>query len=478
MRLRLPILDPDVAYIGASLFLPRSAVTEAPIVRALTFGIEAGMEPRILVRRHPHHLEVPRNYVRRVDLPRLGVDSVVDLRPQTFRASTLRVRDSFAFRPNQIPAWAALQQAAADGQDGVLRLDTGKGKTVLGLRYACEIGAPVLVVSAQEAHLRNWERELRELFHMDGEVGWVLGDRLDYRRDVVFSTIQTLVKRAEAGKLPHDFHSYYGLTIYDEVHHQAAEWFARGSDLTNGQRLGLTATLKRRDRCEGIVLYHIGPVLYDDPSDDSLVPTVWLHETDTVIAEDDPDICDVKGMPNVSKLRGKLAADDQRNRKIVDVVVRRTREGHKVYVLSHSKAHVFTLVGLITDEGIRCGGITGDEKDAQERLRQLNDYDVVVATLHVGKENYNRPALSALVMTTPLAVDSYAPTEWVQAVGRVLRPLRGKLDPVVDIFSDRGVKQSFGMLRSVLKWCRTSGWKIKGDTWDSKHSKALRTWKA
>jgi len=478
MKVRLPILEPGVAYIGASLFLPRSSVVEEPVRKALTFGIEAGLEPRTLVRVHPHHLEVPRNYLRRKDLGRLGIEEVVDLNPRTFPPSSLRPKPGFGFRPNQEHAWAALEDSAFKGEDGGLRLDTGKGKTVLGLRYACEVGGPVLVVSAQEAHLRNWETELRARFDLDGPVGWVIGDKMEYQREVVFSTIQTLVKRAEAGKLPLDFHARFALTIYDEAHHQAAEWFARGSDLTMGQRLWLTATLKRRDRCEGIVLYHLGRVLYNDPSEDSLVPTIRLHETGVVVAEDDPEICDVTGQPNVSKLRGHLGRLDDRNQKIVEVVGRRLKAGHKVYVLSHSRDHVFTLVGLLTDAGIRAGGITGAEKDAQERLRQLNNYPVVVATLHVGKENYNRPELSALVMCTPLAVDAYAPTEWVQSVGRILRPLKGKLPPVVDLFADLEVRQSFGMLQSVLKWCRSFGWKIEGDTWTRRKGVSPRVWKA
>ena len=476
---RFPVLEPDIAYIGASLFLPRSLVEEAPVLRALTFGIEAGLEPRTLVRRHPHHLEVPRNYLTRDALKRLGVDQVVDHRPTAFVAPTIRPKPGFALRPNQHGAWAALEQAALGGVDGGLRLDTGKGKTVLGLRYACMMSGPTLVVSAQEAHLRNWETELRTMFDMEGPVGWVLGDRLDYSQGVVFSTIQTLVKRAEAGKLPDDFHSRFALTIYDEAHHQAAEWFARGSDLTAGQRLWLTATLKRRDRCEGIVLYHLGPVLYDDPSEDSLVPAIHLHETGVELADDDPDILDVLRQPNISKLRGKLGSMPERNAVIVGVIEARLAQGHKVYVLSHSKKHVYELVSALVDAGIVAGGITGDEKDAQERLRQLNGYPVVVATLHVGKENYNRPDLSALVMVTPLAVDTYAPTEWVQSVGRVLRPLKGKQPPVVDLFADRGVKHSFGMLQSVLRWCRKAGWVIRGDTWTkSTSTSAPRVWRA
>jgi len=478
VKLRLPKLDPDTAYIGASLFLPRALVVEAPIRTALTFGVEAGEEPREMVRPHPAHIEVPRNYLTRDGLRRLGIERVVDLRPRSYPASSLRPRAEFAFREHQLPAWRALVAAAGAGRDGVLRLDTGRGKTVMGLRYACEVGGPLLVVSAQEAHLKSWERELRQWFHLDGDVGWIAGPRMEYRREVVFSTIQTLVKRFEAGDLPLDFHMRFALTIYDEVHHQAAEWFARGSDLTSGRRLGLTATLKRRDRCEGVVLYQIGPVLYDDPSEDALVPTVQLHETGTELDDDDPRILDVNGQPNMAKLRTTLGTLPRRNRKIMDVVGMRLGQGRKVYLVSHSKDHVHELARCAEDRGWARGVITGDEKNADERLRQLNSHDLVIATLAVGKENYNRPDLSCLVLATPMAVDEYAPTEFVQVTGRTTRPLPGKPDPVVDLLVDRGVGPSFGMLQTALKWCRAQGWAIRGDEWNaSKKAQTARTWR-
>lgn len=479
MRFSLQTLKPGVAYIGATLFLPRSHVAERPIRTALTFGLEAGLEPREMVRVHPHHLEVPRNYLTRAGLEQLGIENIVDIRPREYASSSLRPKPGFCLLPHQEAAWDCLVDAAFEKRDGVLRLDTGRGKTTMGLLYSCLVGGRLLVISAQEAHLKSWEKEIARWFTLDGPVGWIMGDRMEHDRDVVFSTIQTLVKRHEAGDLPLDFHERFALTIYDEVHHQGAEWFAKGSDLTSGQRLGLTATLKRRDRCEGIVLYQIGPVLYNDPSEDALVPSVHMHNTETAFEEDDEDICDVTGMPNVSKLRGALGRDEDRNRIIVDVIKMRLAQGHKVYVASHSKEHVFTLLGDLGRAGITAGVITGEEKNADKRLQQLNSHDCVVVTLAVGKENYNRPELSALVMTTPLAVDDYAPTEFVQAVGRILRPLKGKLDPVVDLFADRGVRMSFGMLQTVLRWCKSSGWKIRGDAWtERRRTTQKKAWRA
>jgi superfamily II DNA or RNA helicase len=476
MKVRLPVLDPEKAYIGSTLFLPKSKVSEAPITASLTFGIDPRQDPRVLVVNHPHHLEVPRNFKTARVLERWGLE-VVDLREPVLGTTSLRPKEGFAFRKHQVPAWTALLGMLRRREDGLLRLDTGRGKTIMGIRFMAEAGGPGLVVSWQEAHLRGWEKDLREHFHLDGEIGWIKGKKMEYDREVVFCTVQTLARRIEEGVLPPDFSTRFALTIYDEVHHQAARFFCSASEVSRGIRLGLTATLKRKDRCEGIITAQIGRVVYDDPAEDTLEPEVWLHKTGTCLEDDDPRLLDVNGEFSVPLMRSVLGTLDERNEFIVKVVRMRLKEGRKVYLASHSKDLAYELRDRLTRAGLNPGLITGDEKDADERLRQLNNYDVVVVTVGVGKEAYNRVELSSLILATPLPADNYAPTEWLQLVGRILRPAPGKLTPTVDLLLDDGVEKSRGMTLSVVRWCGKQGWKVLGDSW-KQNSPRPRVWRA
>ena len=466
-----PILKPSLAYLGTALFLPKDKVSLPPIRRALTFpGKE---EPRVLLREHPWHLEVPRNYRTTYELEQMGLE-VVDMRPKTFENVDLRPKPGFQFRPHQEPAWPKMLDAYRDRRDLVLRLATGRGKTVMGWRYACEVGGPVMVVSAQEAHLRTWEEELHSLFDLRGSVGWIAKKKMEWDRDVVFCTVQTLVKRMESGHLPRNFGRRFALTIYDEVHHMAAAWFCKGADACGGRRLGLTATLTRTDRCEGIVTAHLGRVAYDDPEDDTLEPRITIHDTGVQIDDSDANILDRTGKPNIGKMRSHLATFTERTRKVASVVRMRLRQGHTVYALSHSKELSYNLANALEDMGIQCGLITGDEKDSEERIRQLHRHPVIVATVSVGKENYNREEISCVVIATPIAADPHAPTELLQTVGRSLRPLEGKLDPEVDLFDDVGVSQAHGMTMSTIKYCRSRGWQVRGDEWEKRGTRARR----
>ena len=464
--MRLPRLDPDIAYVGCDLYLPTSRFRKEPLERMLTFPTTAAKD-RILLRDHPHHLEVPRNSLTPDVLDEMGIE-LQDLRPRRYTPVSIGLKSGFGFLPHQIPAWAAM---TAGPHDQVLRLDTGRGKTIMGLCFAGHVGGPTLIVSAQGAHLENWARELNALFDFRGRVGWVDSKRMDWKAGIVLCTVQTLARKAREGKLPLGFASRFALVIFDEVHHQAAEWFCTASNITAGRRLGLTATLKRRDRCEGIITAHIGGVVYDDPAEDALIPTVWVHETGTDL-DDDPGILDCLEQPNVSRMRSRLGEMPHRNTRVINQVLKRLKEGHKVYLLGHIRRTLDRLVQDLKGRGVSVGYIRR-ELGAVARLEQLAAGDVTVATVHIGKENYNRKDLSALVAATPFGSDDHASTEWIQAVGRILRPLKGKPDPVIDLFMDSKTSQSRGLTYAVLAWCRRQKWPVKGDTW----RRTRTTWK-
>lgn len=210
--MKLPRLHPEKAYIGASLFLPLSKVSEGPIRGALTFGLGKNNEPRVLVKNHPTHLEVPRGFLTPQQLQEdLGIE-VVDLRPKQFPRSSLRPKPGFALRERQLEPWAAFK----DSKGSVLHLPCGAGKTVMGLYKAAHEGLTTLIVSPQAAHLDNWLAELNQFFDIDSEPGRVGDGKMEYDREVVLCTVQTLATRAEDGKLPIDFAHRFGTIIFDE----------------------------------------------------------------------------------------------------------------------------------------------------------------------------------------------------------------------------------------------------------------------
>lgn len=463
MQLRLPKLDPEKAYITTSLFLPKKYIEEGPVRMALTFGMDEDGNARTLLRDHPNHLEVPRAFLTSAQLKELEIE-IVDLRPTAYRPVSITLKDEFSLREAQADAWDVMK----DVDDGILVLACGKGKTFLGWYKAAANGGPVLFISWQKAHLGSAEAELKKFFDFDGTVGWIGDGKMEWDRDVVFCTIQTLSGKVKEGGIPPGFAAHFATIIYDEAHHMAAEYFCNGADILMGSRIGLTATAERTDRLEGIYYTHLGPVFYRDLSQD-IEPTFWV--VDVTVEPTDEDIeefLDVTGERNVPKIRSWLGTNPDRNAVIRGVLDDMLSRGRIPYGLSHSVAQVELFHGWYPDSGC----ITGNVKKHEERLRQLADFTPVFATMQIGSEAYNRKDLDTLFLMTPFAANDYASPMLQQSTGRIQRASPGKTNAWVFLIMDLNIEESRGMTFSIIKEAKRQGYEVR--QWTNQHPRPLQ----
>lgn len=450
--MKLPVLEEKAAYFSRSLFVPKSHVHGPALKGTLTFGEDSSGTPRVLVDEHPHHYEIPRSALTAKQLENLGCQ-LVDTRPRLFDRVDFRPKDSFELRDNQLSAWEALKKA----DSGILNLACGKGKTVLGWLKASHEGVPTLIVSPQKAHLDNWLAELERFFDCsDITIGWVQGKKFDYKVDICLSTVQTLARKAEEGKLPPDFLNRFGLAIYDECHCMAAEFFSKAADVCIGKRIGLSATPNRTDRCEGIFFSHLGKVFFSDTTQD-LKPTIYMIDTGVLYSKSEMKAMhDRAGQLNVGLMRNVLAKNADRNA-LLDLVLRDCKkQGRTTYVLSHSVDHVVDLHGRYPGSTVIHGGTKSDE-----RLERLNGSDLVFATIGVGKEAYNRKDLDTLLLVTPFAARAHSAITFQQSVGRILREHPNKKPPVVFLFMDSQIDICRGMIFSLMQEAKRNGYEVK-----------------
>ena len=122
-----------------------------------------------------------------------------------------------------------------------------------------------------------------------------------------------------------------------------------------------------------------------------------------------------------------------RNLAIVEQIVLAHRAGRKILVLSERLEHLSTLEKAVLEElekdspstGYYVGGMTADEREESAKA------DIIFATNQYASEGMDIPSLDTLFLTTPVG-------DVEQAVGRILRPKKGKKEPiVVDIRDDR-----------------------------------------
>ena len=156
-------------------------------------------------------------------------------------------------RPYQDEAIAAW---IANGGRGVVVLPTGAGKTVVALMAAARLGLRTLVVAPTIELLHQWRAALAErLDYTLDEVGIVGGGK----RTVRDLTVITY----DSAAMPNRRLDGFGLLVVDEVHHLPAPAYRTIAHKTRAPfRLGLSATPERSDDGHEALHGLVGAIVY------------------------------------------------------------------------------------------------------------------------------------------------------------------------------------------------------------------------
>jgi superfamily II DNA or RNA helicase len=454
-RLEFLKTDPDKGYVTNNLLLPRAYVNERAIKESLTFvhGVEEIWDGDELIGTRPAllktwgetstHIIAPREFV---EPSKYKLYNFPFINTCTMQFEHVPVGDRITLRDKiQERALTALHRHRA----GTLNLACGRGKTVIALKLMAEMRVPTIVVVNTTALLEQWKEAIAE--HLDaGKVGVVQGDVADWRHPVTVAMVHTLSSRSLAW--PPEFRRWFGLTIYDEGHHMSAPVFVQSADLFYGKRFSLTATARRLDGLEGVYQNHLGRIIYTELTQD-LIPFTTFHVLDWELPEEDEkEIVDVEGEPNISKVRTYLGGLEWRNKIIRKQILKDIADDRNILVLSHSKPHVDELAKMV-----KMGwAITGDTKQ-ENRMSILHQCNPVFATFHLAREGLDKPELDTLYVVTPFT----SPNDLQQAWGRIQRAFDGKKPPMVRVFEDTGIKQCIGACRKLKTFLKALKYPFK-----------------
>ena len=150
---------------------------------------------------------------------------------------------------------------------GLLDVEPGKGKTVMGLNIISKIKKKTLVVVHKSFLLNQWKERIHQ-FLPNAKVGLIQGQIIDVEnKDIVIGMLQTLCTKT----LPDDIVEQFGLTIYDECHHLSAEVFSNVMiKVVTNYNLGLSGTMTRKDGLTKVFKYFIGPIIHKEKSDNKI----------------------------------------------------------------------------------------------------------------------------------------------------------------------------------------------------------------
>ena len=458
--------DPDKGYFGRQLWLPKKHINTRALKKGLEFPVmeDQGLEYVQLWYDDGDHLIVPREFIPRRDyslLPFTIVSVVPDSFPEVDFKSNVKLDAKRPEKKTQRAAFSAMDAAPC----GILNLSCGGGKTVLALHYIAQKRMPALIIVNNTTLIDQWQERIQDFLEVPGGVGTIQGppEKWDWEgRGICVAMIHSLAFRAD--QIPPGMDRYFGLIIYDEVHHLSAPLFSQTAPLFFGERHGLTATNSREDGLEVIYQYHVGGTYHVDLMQD-LRPRIYFQQcpvninTKAVYRE----VHDKAGRLSIPKLRNYLGSLPEVNEFIAEKLRAPLNAGRKVLVLSHSVNQLRLLNEMFEDSGL----CTGREKP-EKRLETLRTKRLCFGTLQLVREALDEPTLVTLYFITPFGsqeIQDGGMNTLQQGMGRIQRFKEGKKTPVVIILDHIYIQKMHRMcnkMKRLLKsWPEEQGGELE-----------------
>lgn len=296
---------------------------------------------------------------------------------------------------------------------GLLSIPTGRGKTILAVKLACELKLKTLFVVHKTFFLEQ-TKEKYELFS-DAKIGILQQKIVDIEnKDVVIGMLQSICSRDYGEEVMGQF----DLVIFDECHHMSSREFSKAlTKIRPVYTIGLSATPKRSDGIEKVFHWYAGPMLYQELINMKHIVHVKTINVD-IKHPKFKNIKNKKGQDLLPIVVTNLTEITQRNDLIVKEILelKLSEPERKFLILSGRREHLNVLANMIKQKhpsledeiGFYVGGMKKDQ------LKSASEKSLIFATFEMASEGLDILALDTLFMLTPKGNVN-------QSVGRILR---------------------------------------------------------
>jgi superfamily II DNA or RNA helicase len=362
-------------------------------------------EPFSIYRESPNKFYVPRYF---------GVDTFGDFTENKIPpGDDIDIKFAGDLREYQINIVDKYINFVKDSGGGLLDVDPGKGKTVMGLYIIAKLKKKTLVIVHKSFLLNQWIERIQQ-FLPTARVGKIQGQIIDIEnKDIVIGMLQSLSQK----EYPENLFDSFGLTIYDETHHLGAEVFSRCmmKTITN-YTLGLSGTMQRKDGLTKVFKMFLGDIIHKEKTDTKEHKVIVKAIHYKVDDEDFNEIkYDYRGNPLYSTMISKLCSYNHRSEFILKVLENELRNNNEqqIMILAHNKSLITYLHQAIEHRNIATVGYyIGGMKEADLKISECKK--VIIATYAMASEGLDIKTLTTLIMASPK-------TDVCQSIGRILR---------------------------------------------------------
>jgi superfamily II DNA or RNA helicase len=409
--------------------------------------LSTALTPRVIAcaEEFPDHVAVPRGCREEVDalLRHHGVALRVDDQRQDGDTVAL------TFRGELTPVQERAAREFVDHEGGVLVAPPGSGKTVLGIFLIAQRKRSTLILVHRRPLLDQWVAQLSAFLGVDAkEVGQIGGGRRAPNGQLDVAMIQSLVHKGSVD----DIVANYGHVIVDECHHVPAASFERVlSEVRARYVVGLTATPHRRDGLHPILEMQLGPVRFsaDPKQHDTAAPLsrrLVVRATDFRLPTSGTD-------PGIQDVYRLLGADEARNSRIVEDVLRELSEGRFPILLTERRDHLGYFADRLHGQVQHLLVLQGGNSAAVPEIPRCEQRLVIATGRYIG-EGFDDARLDTLFLAMPISWKGTL----VQYAGRLQRLHPDKKELRIFDYVDGNVPVLARMFQKRIRTYRAIGY--------------------
>lgn len=341
----------------------------------------------------------------------------------------------------------------------------GWGKTCVCIKLISIVNKTTLVIVPRSNLVKQWVSRLIEHSSLKrSEIGIAMDGKVDYRgKKVVVGLVHT-VSMDRFGDI---FKNYFGMIVYDEVDRSVPpQTFCTVASMFPARvRLGVSATLERNDGLDVVFQKHIGQTsIKADDSGGTLKPKVIIHEF-TKTSGDVPYY--LGKLQRRGVLLSRLSENMERSKMIARYAKLIYKSKRQCLVISDRVRQLQYLKAILVDAGIPSKEIgfyvrqlyvdgSGAKKSVKdsERQRVAKECRIVLATYGMMSLGTDIVSLAGLVMATPQS-------EVKQTIGRIVREMKGKKQPVIVDVVDKSYSDAVDWAYSRKRYYKSEDLALK-----------------
>jgi superfamily II DNA or RNA helicase len=350
-------------------------------------------------------------------------------------------------------------------QMGILSASTAFGKTVVALWMIAERKTNTIILVHRKMLADQWAERINQFLGIPKkDIGYYSGTNKKRTGIIDIAVMQSIVKKDKV----EDWILDYGQIIVDECHHISASSFERiVRKCPAYYRLGLSATVIRKDGQHPIVLMNLGEVLYSNTHKiessftQKLFPRLtgfrMPDEANTVDATENK-------LTAIQDIFRSLYTNEDRNKLIVKDILAAYEEGRECLVLSERLEHLDILKGLLAEYVSTIFVLKGGfgKKQLKAIMDEIHntpphEHRIILATGKYHGEGFDLPSLDTLFLVFPFSWRGLL----VQYTGRLNRASQGKNEIRVYDYVDEKVPMLAGMYGRRLKGYRVMGFVVE-----------------